>query len=280
MAAPATKYTEESRRLFLRSVANKVDEVADAASAGPWLLSQTINDAIQVAPAPDNTERHLCGLIDPNDARAAVAADPANLRSLAYVMREAATNLETPLLIIDGLCDVAQRWDTAMLLRCSGVLHVAPPQAAAPAPSPAAPQSVAPTAVVADREPAPAAAVGAQPRPAPVEVPASTPAPAPAPGPAAPASLPMNPAPAEAAATRAPARKPAGTRKMPVPVADQVPPATRPTPAAGTGPASAPVKSAGKEPKADASDPVQSAPSTAPASLPPADASAVDDVWS
>ncbi|MBM4569198.1 hypothetical protein GS489_01425 [Rhodococcus hoagii] len=279
MAAPATKYTEESRRLFLRSVANKVDEVADAASAGPWLLSQTINDAIQVAPAPDNTERHLCGLIDPNDARAAVAADPANLRSLAYVMREAATNLETPLLIIDGLCDVAQRWDTAMLLRCSGVLHVAPPQAAAPAPSPAAPQVVAPTAVAADREPAPAAAVGAKSGPAPLEVIASTPAPAPAPGPAAPASPPVDPTPvpAEAAATRAPARKPAGTRKKPVPVADQVPSAA---PEAGTGPAAAPVKPAGKEAKADASDPVQSAPATAPASVPPAGVSAVDDVWS
>ncbi|WP_413767606.1 hypothetical protein [Rhodococcus pyridinivorans] len=128
MTAPTAtvSYTEESRRLFLRSVANKVDEVANAASAGPWLLSQTINDAIQVRPAPDHSERHLCGLIDPNDARAAVAADPENLRSLANVMREAATNTTTPSVIIDALCDVAQRWDTAMLLRCSGVLQVVP----------------------------------------------------------------------------------------------------------------------------------------------------------
>ncbi|WP_418345849.1 hypothetical protein [Rhodococcus pyridinivorans] len=132
MTAPTAtvSYTEESRRLFLRSVANKVDEVANAASAGPWLLSQTINDAIQVRPAPDHSERHLCGLIDPNDARAAVAADPDNLRSLADVMREAATNTTTPSVIIDALCDVAQRWDTAMLLRCSGVLHAVPDYAA------------------------------------------------------------------------------------------------------------------------------------------------------
>ncbi|MCF8786243.1 hypothetical protein [Rhodococcus ruber] len=132
MTAPTAtvSYTEESRRLFLRSVANKVDEVANAASAGPWLLSQTINDAIQVRPAPDHSERHLCGLIDPNDARAAVAADPENLRSLANVMREAATNTTTPSVIIDALCDVAQRWDTAMLLRCSGVLQVVPDHAA------------------------------------------------------------------------------------------------------------------------------------------------------
>lgn len=135
MTAPTVAYTEESRRVFLRSVANKVDEVADAASAGPWLLSQAINDAIQVRPAPDNSERHLCGLIDPNDARAVVAADPENLRSLADAMREAATSAKTPSAIIDALCDVAQRWDTAMLLRCSGVLQIASDRDNSPRPN-------------------------------------------------------------------------------------------------------------------------------------------------
>ncbi|PCK23639.1 hypothetical protein [Rhodococcus qingshengii] len=123
MAASVARYSDDSRRLFMSTVAKKVEnEVSENACPGPWLLSLNIKDAVQVAPGPNNTERHLCGLIDPNDARAVVAADPDNLRSLAGAMREAADNADTPGLIVDSLFDVAQRWDTAMVLRCSGVL--------------------------------------------------------------------------------------------------------------------------------------------------------------
>lgn len=123
MAASVARYTDDSRRLFMSTVAKKVEnEVSEGACAGPWLLSLNIKDAVQVAPGPNNTERHLCGLIDPNDARAVVAADPDNLRSLARAMRDAADNADTPGPIVDSLFDVAKRWDTAMVLRCSGVL--------------------------------------------------------------------------------------------------------------------------------------------------------------
>lgn len=123
MAASVVRYTDDSRRLFMSTVAKKVEnEVSEGACAGPWLLSLNIKDAVQVAPGPNNTERHLCGLIDPNDARAVVAADPDNLRSLARAMREAADNADTPGPIVDSLFDVAKRWDNAMVLRCSGVL--------------------------------------------------------------------------------------------------------------------------------------------------------------
>jgi hypothetical protein len=117
-------YTQDSRRAFMSAVANKLEyEVAGSASPGPWKLSDFIADAIQGQPAPDGSERHICGLIDPNDSRAAVAGDPDCLRMQGRAMRAAADDLGTPAPVLEALFEVAWRYNESMLLKCSGMLQ-------------------------------------------------------------------------------------------------------------------------------------------------------------
>lgn len=117
-------YTEDSRLIFVKAVADNLEyEVAERASEGPWMLSSAIHDAIQGQPAPDGTERHVCGLIDPNDGRAAVAGDPDSLRLLARAMRAAALDEGTPPTVLSSLFDLALRYNDSMLLKCAGLLR-------------------------------------------------------------------------------------------------------------------------------------------------------------
>jgi hypothetical protein len=117
-------YTEGSRRTFAKAVADNLEyEVAERASEGPWMLSSAIHDAIQGQPAPDGSERHVCGLIDPNDGRAAVAGDPDSLRLLARAMRMAASDESTPPVVLAPLFELALRYNDSMLLKCSGLLR-------------------------------------------------------------------------------------------------------------------------------------------------------------
>lgn len=121
------RYTEQSQRDFIAAVAQEVAaQVAPRAEEGPWQLARKIRDAIAVKPASDGAERHLCALIEPNDARAVVAADPDNLRDLADVMQELATASDTSARLITLLYAVAERWNTAMRLQCEGVLDLDP----------------------------------------------------------------------------------------------------------------------------------------------------------
>lgn len=117
-------YTQDSRRAFVSMVANKLEhDVAGNASPGPWQLSDLITDAIQGQPAPDGSERHICGLIDPNDSRAALAGDPDCLRLQARAMRAAAEDASTPAPVLEALFEVAWRYNESMLLKCSGMLQ-------------------------------------------------------------------------------------------------------------------------------------------------------------
>ncbi|MFD9668515.1 hypothetical protein ACFWAY_44240 [Rhodococcus sp. NPDC059968] len=117
-------YTLPSRVRFLADVADTLEkQVVSRASAGPWALSNVVKDAIQRAPPDDGTERHMCGLIDPNDARAAVARDPDTLRAVADAMKAAAADPSAAWAVFDAMFAVALRYDRAMILGLSSNLQ-------------------------------------------------------------------------------------------------------------------------------------------------------------
>lgn len=125
-----TRYTEHSQREFITAVADKVASVVvPRVVDGPWMLATKVHDAIAARPGSDGTERHLCALIEPDDARAVVAADPDNLRDLAVVMQTLAHDEKTPSALLSRLCAVALRWNTAMLLNCQSLLYLDPASA-------------------------------------------------------------------------------------------------------------------------------------------------------
>src|SRR5699024_7916175 len=165
MTAPGTRYTDDSSRTFLRVVGQKVvSEVAARAAEGPWRLASRIHDAIQAAPADDGSERHLAALIVPNDARAAVAGDPANLRQVGELMQEVSADPSCPRYVIDRLVAVGVQWEGAMILNCSGILEAEPARPPASEPAPAAHAAPEPTPAP---EPDPVPEPEPEPEPAP-----------------------------------------------------------------------------------------------------------------